>query len=547
MLTKDWKTLAKDAVNIYNHSLAETLRLFPFDDATQIAFDSLPSARTDDVTDFGSPAPIPIDVYRETVPKSDLAITELDPFILLQKMKNCEISCVEVLTAYFHAAIFALKLVNCVYEFLPREALAVAQELDARKATHLPLFGLPISVKEMIPITGRSVTHGSLCFLDRYVFYNADIVNIVVQLGGVPFVRTTNPQSLMMLECESNTHGRTVNPFNSDLTSGGSSGGEGAINGIGASALGFGSDIGGSIRCPSAFNGIYGLRTTVGRLPTADYFSCQMGSESILSVTGPMTRSLDLLDLTMKVILDAKPWLVDPTLIPLEWKPTRTNTFKIGILRFDGIVTPQPPVQRAIKLIEDKLRQASNVEVIEFKPLDHERAWDIISTLYFEDGGEDTMSNLSSTGEPVCPQTAWVVNNVNVNPLTIHEQWHWNLEKQKYRKEYLAHWVAQGLPDAVIAPVFPGPPAKHRTAMYWGYTSQWNLLDYPALVFPVTKVSPEDVPVKGYQPLNDADKFIYEEYDSPESFANAPVSLCAVGLRNTEEKLVEVVKMLREI
>lgn len=67
-----------------------------------------------------------------------------------------------------------------------------------------------------------------------------------------------------------------MNPYNSSLSCGGSSGGEGAINGIGASSVGLGSDIGGSIRCPSTFNGIYGMRTTVGRLPTADYFSCQM-------------------------------------------------------------------------------------------------------------------------------------------------------------------------------------------------------------------------------------------------------------------------------
>lgn len=544
MLTTDWKQLAGQATEIYDKSLAKTLELFPLDDETLATWKSLPSARGESVTDFGSPAPIPIDVYRASVPLSVLVITEKDPYLLLQDLKSGKITAVGVLTAYFHAAIFASKLVNCVYEFLPEEALALARKLDKEKNYHLPLFGLPISIKEMIPFKGRSVTHGSLCYLDRVVDYNADIVNIVVANGAIPFVRTTNPQSLMMLECESFTHGRTVNPYNSLLSSGGSSGGEGALNGIGASALGFGSDIGGSIRCPSSFNGIYGLRTTVGRLPTADYFSCQMGSESILSVTGPLTRSLKLLNLTMDVILRAKPWLIDPLLASIDWVPSKTKKFKIGILSYDGVVMPQPPVQRALKLVKQKLMALDNVEVFEFKPFKHDKAWEIISTLYFEDGGADTKSTLESTGEPLCPQTAWVLDSSNVKPLTMHEQWHWNLEKQKYRKQYLAHWVESGLPDAVIAPVFPGSACKHRTAKYWGYTAQWNLLDYPALVFPVTKVDPVlDKPVE-YTPQNEMDKFVYEEYDSADLFANAPVNLCAVGLRNTEEKLVDVAELL---
>lgn len=544
MLTTDWKDLAKQATAIYDNSLEKTLQLFPLAPEALEVLESLPSARGKDVTDFGNPAAIPIDVYRKSVPPEVLEITEKDPFLLLQELKSAKITCVEVLTAYFHAAIFASKLVNCVYEFLPEEALELAKQLDAEKNYQLPLYGLPISIKEMIPFKGRAVTHGSLCYLDRVVDYNADIVNIVIANGAIPFVRTTNPQSLMMLECESFTHGRTVNPFNSQLTSGGSSGGEGAINGIGASTVGFGSDIGGSIRCPSSFNGIYGMRTTVGRLPTADYFSCQMGSESILSVTGPMTRSLKLLNLVMEVIITAKPWLVDPTLASIDWKPTSTKKLKIGILDYDGVVMPQPPIKRALDMVKKKLLQLDNVEVIEFKPFDHAKAWEIISTLYFEDGGADTKSTLESTGEPLCPQTAWVVDGGNVKPLTMHEQWHWNLEKQKYRKKYLAHWVASGCPDAVIAPVFPGPPAKHRTTKYWGYTSQWNLLDYPALVFPVTRVDADlDIPVE-YEPKSDIDDYVYKQYDSAELFANAPVNLCAVGLRNTEEKLVEVVELL---
>ncbi|KAK6454840.1 amidase activity protein [Scheffersomyces xylosifermentans] len=557
MLTENWKELADKAVDIYEESVKKTLELFPFEDPKTLeVFNSLPSARGKTVTDFGNPAKVPIEVYLESLPDKVKEITEKDPAELLKELKRGTYSVLEVLESYFHAALFASKLVNCVYEFLPVEALAFAKALDAAfdESKDLPLYGLPISIKEMIPFKNRPITHGSLCYLDRVVDYDAEIVKILLAKGAFPFVRTTNPQSLMMLECESYMHGRTVNPFNSDLTCGGSSGGEGAINGIHASTVGLGSDIGGSIRCPAAFNGIWGMRSTVGRLPCADYFSCQLGSESILSVTGPLTRSLDLLEITMKSIIDSKPWLVDPMCTAIPWKPVEFNKkIRIGILHTDEVVTPLPPVARALKEVESKLLNLVNVELVEFKPFEHQKAMEIISSLYFEDGGADTKSTLTATGEPMCEQTSWVLSKDAVKPLAVPEIWKWNLAKQAYRKAYLKHWLSYndaegGELDAVIAPVFPGVAAKHRTAKYWGYTAQWNLLDYPVLVFPAGKIDTSlDKPDTSYKPLNDMDKFVYETYDSAESFAGAPVNLGLVGLRNTEEKLIEIGKILRDL
>ncbi|KAK6464124.1 amidase activity protein [Scheffersomyces coipomensis] len=555
MLTDNWKDLAVKAQNIYKDSLAKTLELFPFDDEeTYTIYKSLPTAIGETTTDYGKPAPYPIEVYAEKLPAKVKEITEKDPIDLLKDLKAKKYTAVEVLKAYYHAAIFASKLTNCVYEFLPVESLAFAKHLDANHAElskTFPLFGLPISLKEMIPFIGRSVTHGSLCYLDRVVDYHADIVNILYKNGANPFVRTTNPQVLMMLECESFAHGRTVNPYNSSLTCGGSSGGEGAINGIHASTVGLGSDIGGSIRCPSAFNGIYGMRTTVGRIPTGDYFSCQIGSESILSVTGPLTRSLGLLELIMQTIVESKPWLIDPSLNSLEWKPVSTKRkFRLGILWSDEVVNPLPPVTRALKIVKEKLLKLDNIELVDFKPYNHLKTFDILDKLYFEDGARDVKSTLTSTGEPACEQTVWAIENAE--DLDMHEQWKWNIEKQKYRKQYLKHWQTYTnkdgeVLDGVIAPVFPNVAAEHRTAKYWLYTCQWNLLDYPMLVFPVTKLDTSlDVPQKDYKPLNDYDKFQHDLYDDPKKFANAPVNLGVVGLRNTEEKLIAITKVISE-
>ncbi|KAK6890232.1 putative amidase [Candida tropicalis] len=550
MLTDNYKDLAVKARKIFTDSLDKTLELFPLDDATKKKYDELPSAIGETTSDFGSPAKHPFEVYLSTLPRSTLEnITEKDPVELLKDLKEKKISCVEVLTAYFHAAVVASKLTNCVQEFLPVEALEFAKKLDENYETmkDLPLYGLPFSIKEMIPFKGRAVTHGSLCYLDRVVDYNADIVNILMENGAYPFVRTTNPQSLMMLECQSFCHGRTVNAFNSDLTSGGSSGGEGVLNGLYASPFGLGSDIGGSIRSPAGFNGIYGLRTTLGRIPTADYYSCQMGSESILSVTGPISRSLDTVNLVMKTIIDAKPWLVDPTLVPIEWSPKPKKKYRVGVLLSDEVVNPTPPIKRALQIVQDKLKDS--VELVPFKPYHHEKTPEILGKLYFEDGARDFRSTLE-TGEPLLEQTTWAIDGAE--DLDMHEQWKWNLEKQKYRKEYLKHWNTYtdeegNILDAVIAPLYPNVAPKHGIAQYWTYTSQWNLLDYPVLVFPVTIVDEKlDQPEKSYSPINDMDKFIHDQYDDPKSFAKAPVNLCIIGLRNTDEKLVEIAKITRK-
>ena len=128
MLTDNYKDLAVKARKIFTDSLDKTLELFPLDDATKKKYDELPSAIGETTSDFGSPAKHPFEVYLSTLPRSTLEnITEKDPVELLKDLKEKKISCVEVLTAYFHAAVVASKLTNCVQEFLPVEALEFAK------------------------------------------------------------------------------------------------------------------------------------------------------------------------------------------------------------------------------------------------------------------------------------------------------------------------------------------------------------------------------------------------------------------------------------
>ena len=102
--------------------------------------------------------------------------------------------------------------------------------------------------------------------------------------------------------------------------------------------------------------------------------------------------------------------------------------------------------------------------------------------------------------------------------LSREELEYWQEEREVYRQEYADLWNStatsrnketgelEGMVDVILCPVGPGVATRHNTAKYWAYTSQWNLLDYPALVFPVTKVDAKvDRVEEGYVPLTDVD------------------------------------------
>lgn len=180
--------------------------------------------------------------------------------------------------------------------------------------------------------------------------------------------------------------GRTSNPFKRSFSSGSSSGGEGAFLGFHASPLGIGSDLGGSIRryfslfpqsplfptqkltpkSPSAYQGLWSLRPSSGRVPYLNILNSMEGQESLPSVVGPMSHSPLSLELFMKTVVNAKPWLIDLKCHPIPWREYELDSamnnkkLRIGVMHWDGIALPQPPVRRAMKTLEAALVAAGH-------------------------------------------------------------------------------------------------------------------------------------------------------------------------------------------
>ncbi|CAF3911602.1 unnamed protein product [Rotaria sp. Silwood1] len=255
---------------------------------------------------------------------------------LVTQLAQGQLTAEQVIKAYLKRAGIAHQLTNCATEFLVKEALDRAKYLDEEFKRR----GGPVG-----PLHGLPTSQG----YDNYARTTA---------GAIFYVRTTEPQSLMHLECSSPVYGTTLNPFNRNLTSGGSTGGEGALLALKASPMGVGTDIGGSIRSPAANNGIYGLRPTTFRIPLQGVMVAQIGRESIIAVLGPLARKREDINLFMKTVLDTEPWLRDPSLVPIPWRSISLNSknLTIAVMWDDGIVHPHPPIIRALHETVENLK-----------------------------------------------------------------------------------------------------------------------------------------------------------------------------------------------
>lgn len=189
---------------------------------------------------------------------------------------------------------------------------------------------------------------------------------MLIDLGAVLYCKTNLPQTIMTGDSDNNIFGRTLNPRNKSLTAGGSTGGEGALIALRGSILGFGTDIGGSIRVPAVCNGIYGFRPSVGLIPHGGVRDVTTpGTDGIRSTAGPMATSLRDCSLLLKTILQADAWKYDSTSISVPWTDLQpVCKLRIGVAHTEGVFTPTPPVRRALNQAIELLRGNDNIEMI---------------------------------------------------------------------------------------------------------------------------------------------------------------------------------------
>lgn len=155
---------------------------------------------------------------------------------------------------------------------------------------------------------------------------------------------------------------RTLNPFNPELTCGGSSGGEGALIALKGSPIGPATDIGGSIRAPAAFNGLYGIRPSSSRISRRGARTTVPGQISIRTSAGPLCHSMEDLKMFTKVMFEDTKSHIDGTSVPLPWKHIEApvQRLRLGYFEFDGVCMPHPPILRGLRETAAKLKEAGH-------------------------------------------------------------------------------------------------------------------------------------------------------------------------------------------
>ncbi|KAL1311010.1 hypothetical protein AAFC00_001228 [Neodothiora populina] len=477
----------------------------------------------------------------------ELEITSTRIPQLLEKIHTQLLTSEEVTKAFCKRAAVAHQLTNCLSETLFPEALASAKALDEHLQktgeTVGPLHGLPISLKDHFNIAGKDSTVGFVSWVGKPATYDSALVEILKKAGAVLYVKTNVPTAMMIAESVNNTFGRTVNPLNRKLTSGGSSGGESALIAFGGSLIGVGSDIGGSLRIPAACTGIFTLKPSSGRFPTGGCVSGLAGQEAVSSINGPMAKYLDDIEFYAKTVVGAEPWKSDPKCLPIPWRSVSVKPkLKLGVMWNDGNVRPTPPVQRALRETVEKLKAAGH-EVIDWEPTLHLEAQELLSGFFLADGGKTVREILDEVQEPFRPE---MKGYADASEIGANELWKRHLQRTQLCKDYLDRWTKAGV-DAIICPTTPYTSVEHGKFKYVGYTGVFNIVDYSAVSWPSGMYADKslDQPKIDAEPFSALDAEIQQDYDA-EVVHGMPISLQLVAQRLEDEKAIAMTRLVLE-
>ncbi len=274
-------------------------------------------------------------------------------------IRSGEVSSREVVQAHLARIDEVNPVVNAVVNRLDDAALAAADAADAVPLAERtgPLHGVPFTIKENIDCVGSPTTQGVPAFANTLPERDAAIVDRMKRAGGIPLGRTNLPEMGSRLDTDNPLRGRTRNPWNGNLTPGGSSGGEAAALATGMTPFGLGNDIGGSLRNPAYCCGIASLKPTVGRIPLAAVNSGEYGGmANALLTDGPMARSVADLRLGLSILAGRDrrdPQSVDAPLTgPVPARPRAALVTKIPGCELPAATVSE--IERAGRVLADR-------------------------------------------------------------------------------------------------------------------------------------------------------------------------------------------------
>ncbi|CAG12809.1 unnamed protein product, partial [Tetraodon nigroviridis] len=342
---------------------------------------------------------------------------------LAKKIRRREVSSVEVVQAYIDRIQDVNPLINAVikdrqgptlFDAALQEAAQVdkliEEETDGEEVLEdrLPLLGVPLSVKSSYAFQGMPFTSGLRSRSGVVASVDAPPLTLLKKAGAIPLVTTNTSELCMWLESHNHLHGITNNPYDLERIPGGSSGGEGSLLGAAGSVIGVGSDIGGSIRIPAFFNGIFGHKTTSGVVSSENQYPPSSGRHKEYLSLGPMCRYAEDLKPMLKIMAGPNAHMLSLN-ASVDLKKLRFFTIPhdSGSVWTNAVSEELMEVQR--KVVE-RLEADLGVRVQEvcFPELSHSfQIWDTYMRLPDDEGNPPTSFSklMGEPGRPAWP--AW--------------------------------------------------------------------------------------------------------------------------------------------
>lgn len=434
----------------------------------------------------------------------------------------------DIVATYILQAIKAHEITNCLTEILFEEALRQATNFDetfSETGLRGPLHGVPMTFKDQYEIKDYDNTIGFTHWADKHATQDAELVAQARANGAIIIAKTNVPQTMMSFECRNPLWGATINPYSEAHTSGGSSGGEAAVLRFSGSTLGLGSDIGGSLRIPTSYCGIYSLKPTDQRFSGQGAVGCVPGFMGVTTVYGPMARSVADVKRACEIFFGAPSTKTSVNLPPVKYRKDIEfkKSLNIGYFKTDRFVRASPACQRAVQESVDALKAAGHT-CQEIDPPDVAELLRLFVQLSAADGYKTMMSSLESDKQepalflvtlgPRLPAFVRAITSLIVKlfvsdvsfstvfsasrPRSVSELWAASAARMSANDALQRHLWAQtagalGL-DAIVCPVQALPAVPHGATRTLtplaSATIAWNVVECPVGVVPVTRVDP---------------------------------------------------------
>ncbi len=419
---------------------------------------------------------------------------------IAQAIREKRVSCREVVEAHLDRIEQVNPRLNAVVQLAAERARTEADKADAvlaRGESMGPLHGVPMTIKDSLDTEGVISTGGTTGCANHVPAEDATAVARMRAAGAILLGKTNTPELTLAGETNNLVYGQTNNPYDTSRMPGGSSGGAGAIIAAGGSPMDLGSDTGGSIRGPSNFCGIAGLKPTSGRVPrTGHVVPYGMGAVDSLTQNGPMARFVEDLAVIMPII--SGPDGRDPAIVPAplgDPAAVELKGLRVAVYTDNGIMTPMKEIMETVERVAATLPEAG-ISVQEDRPSVLTQAVDLFNGLSTADGRAWVKRLLERCGTTeVHP---WLKKRLeDAKPIGISEFTDLLERIDRYRSEMLQFMENY---DAILCPAgaywaLPhGDTFKEENSKALGYTAAYNLTGWPGAVVR-GGTSPEGLPI----------------------------------------------------